>query len=99
MPEERFDFSQWLRFSSIKLTLKKSEKHTHMHTYQCFWSILYPFFLSWVQTNEKGWENWDAQSLLCSSAQEGQRGAAATLAGLLLIGPEVTGERLPVLHF
>ena len=48
VPEDKFDFSCWLRFSSIKLTLKKTEihthTHTHTHTHQCFWSILYPSF-------------------------------------------------------
>lgn len=54
VPEERFDFSCWLRFYSIKLTLKKAEIHTHPHTqthtntdtdtHQCVWSILYPSF-------------------------------------------------------
>ena len=70
VPEDRFDFSCWLRFSSIKLTLKKTEIHTHTHT-SVFLVNPVPLFFPQVQINEGGWENWDERSLLCSSVQEG----------------------------
>ena len=69
VPEERFDFSCWLRFSSIKLTLKKTETHTHTHTL-VFLVHPAPAFFPQVQINEGGWESWGERSLLSKRGRE-----------------------------